>query len=202
MPRTAASSAVAMCVAAAALATVAPVGASGPVSIASSVSGPAVISGHFTLNSLDGQQVTDATYRGKWLLVYFGYSYCPDVCPTVLIRIGQALKELGSLADRIQPLFITVDPERDTAPRLAQYMTAFNPRIIGLRGDPEQIRAAARQFHVYYRARSLGNGEYSVDHSSFLYIIAPNGRFRRLLADSMPAEQLSEALKTLANEAQ
>jgi protein SCO1/2 len=112
------------------------------------------------------------------------------------------LKELGSLADRIQPLFITVDPERDTAPRLAQYMTAFNPRIIGLRGDPEQIRAAARQFHVYYRARSLGNGEYSVDHSSFLYIIAPNGRFRRLLADSMPAEQLSEALKTLANEAQ
>ncbi len=173
-----------------------------PASTASPAFGPGAISGHFTLNRLDGQPVTDATYRGKWLLVYFGYTYCPDVCPTVLIRIGHALKQLGSVANQIQPIFITVDPDRDTAQHLAQYMAAFDSRIIGLRGDTDQTRAAARQFHVYYRTRSLGDGEYSVDHSSFLYVIAPNGQFKRLLADSLPADQLSEALKALANEAQ
>jgi protein SCO1/2 len=136
------------------------------------------------------------------MLVYFGYTYCPDVCPTVLIRIGNALDELGSLADRIQPIFITVDPDRDTATHLAQYMAGFNSHIVGLRGDPDQIRAAARQFHVYYRPRSLGNGEYSVDHSSYLYLMAPNGRFARLLADSLPADQLAQTLRTLAGEAQ
>src|SRR5690349_2642744 len=78
------------------------------------------ISGHFQLQTLDGRQVTDATYRGKWLLVYFGYTSCPDVCPTVLVRVGVALDSLGSLADRVQPLFITVDPARDTAQRLSK----------------------------------------------------------------------------------
>jgi cytochrome oxidase Cu insertion factor (SCO1/SenC/PrrC family) len=201
MLRAAALSAVAMVVAAAALVAAAPAAIAAPTSTAPATGGPAVISGHFTLNGLDGQQVTDANYRGKWLLVYFGYTYCPDVCPTVLMRIGQALKELGSVADRIQPLFITVDPERDTAPHLAQYMAAFDSRIVGLRGDSAQIRDAARQFHVYYRARSLGNGEYTVDHSSFVYVIAPDGNFRTLLADSLQADQLEETLRKLANEA-
>ncbi len=176
--------------------------AAAPAPIQPPATGAASISGHFTLNKLDGREVTDVTYRGKWLVIYFGYTYCPDVCPTVLMRIGKALDELGGLADRIQPIFITVDPDRDTAPHLTQYMTAFNSRIIGLRGDSEQTRAAARQFHVYYRNRDLGNGEYSVDHSSYLYVMAPNGRFAKLLADSMPADQLAEALKALASEAQ
>jgi protein SCO1 len=202
MLRAAALSAVAMCVTAAAPAAAAPAPTAVPASGLPSAVGPGSISGHFTLNRLDGQTVTDANYRGKWLLVYFGYTYCPDVCPTVLIRIGQALDKLGSLADRIQPMFITVDPDRDTPQHLAQYMAAFNSRIIGLRGDPDQTRAAARQFHVYYRPRSLGNGEYSIDHSSYLYVIAPNGQFSRLLADSLPADQLEETLRTLADEAQ
>ena len=201
MLRAAALSAVAMYATAAALVAAAPAATAATTSTAPSAGGQTAISGHFTLDRLDGQQVTDATYRGKWLLVYFGYTYCPDVCPTVLMRFGQALKELGSVADRIQPLFITVDPERDTAPHLAQYMAAFDSRIIGLRGDLEQIRAAARQFHVYYRARSLGNGEYSVDHSSFVYVIAPDGHFRTLLADSLQVDQLSGTLRKLVNEA-
>lgn len=173
-----------------------------PTSALPSASGTVSISGHFALETLDGQEVTDAKYRGKWLLVYFGYTYCPDVCPTVLIRIGQALDKLGGLAEQIQPIFITVDPDRDTAYHLAQYMAAFNSRIVGLRGDSDQIRAAAQQFHAYYRTRSLGNGEYSVDHSSYLYVIAPNGHFMRLLADSLPADQLAEVLRTLAAKAQ
>jgi protein SCO1 len=155
------------------------------------------ISGHFSLQTLDGREVTDATYRGKWLLVYFGYTSCPDICPTVLLRIGQALDSLGSLADRVQPIFITVDPSRDSASRLKQYMAAFNSRIVGLRGDSQQVGEAARQFHVYYRKRDLGNGEYTVDHSSFLYVVTPEGRFQKLLQDSLPADTLATELRTL-----
>ena len=200
MLRAAELSAIAVCVMASPMAMPAPIAA--PTSTLSSPSGPLSISGHFRLNKLDGQEVTDATYRGKWLLVYFGYTYCPDVCPTVLIRMGQALHELGSFADQIQPLFITVDPDRDTAQHLQQYMSAFDSRILGLRGDPEQIRAAARQYHVYDRARSLGDGEYSVDHSSYLSVIGPSGHFSRVLADSLPADQLAGALRVLAGKAQ
>jgi cytochrome oxidase Cu insertion factor (SCO1/SenC/PrrC family) len=152
--------------------------------------GAPAMSGHFALQTLDGREVTDATYRGKWLLVYFGYTSCPDVCPTVLLRVGQALDSLGKLAERVQPIFITVDPARDTKERLSKYMAAFNPHIIGLRGSPDQIKEAARQFHVYYRARSLGNDEYTVDHSSFLYVVTPEGHFEKLLADSLPVDQL------------
>ena len=155
------------------------------------------ISGHFALQALDGREVTDASYRGKWLLVYFGYTSCPDICPTVLLRVGQAMQSLGSLADKVQPLFITLDPARDTQPRLAKYMAAFDSRLVGLRGDPEQIRAAARQFHVYYRLRGLGNGEYTVDHSSFLYVVKPDGQFAKLLADSLSADQLADQLREL-----
>lgn len=155
------------------------------------------ISGHFALQALDGREVTDAAYRGKWLLVYFGYTSCPDICPTVLLRVGQALDQIGPLADRVQPIFITVDPARDTAQRLKQYMGAFSPRIVGLRGDPQQVGEAARQFHVFYRTRDLGNGEYTVDHSSFLYVVSPEGRFEKLLADSLPADKLAGELRAL-----
>ena len=157
------------------------------------------ISGHFALETLDGHEVTDATYRGKWLLVYFGYTSCPDVCPTVLLRVGQALDSLGKLADRVQPIFITVDPARDTKERLSKYMAAFNSHIVGLRGTADQIKEAARQFHVYYRARSLGEGEYTVDHSSFLYVVTPEGHFEKLLADSLPVDQLAGELRMLVS---
>jgi protein SCO1/2 len=156
------------------------------------------ISGHFDLQTLDGREVTDAAYRGKWLVVYFGYTSCPDVCPTVLLRVGQALASLGPLADKVQPVFVTLDPARDTQQRLTKYMAAFNSRWVGLRGNPEQTREAARQFHVYYRLRSLGDGEYTVDHSSFLYVVTPEGRFAKLLADSVSPDQLAGELRGLA----
>jgi protein SCO1/2 len=162
----------------------------------------AAISGHFVLAAPDGRKVTDANYRGKWLVVYFGYTSCPDVCPTVILRIGQALQSLGARADRIQPIFITVDPLRDTPERLAHYMASFNPRVVGLRGDAQETREAARQFHVYYRTRDFGNGEYSVDHSSFLYVINPEGRFTKLLPDTLSADQLASELTTLTRREQ
>ena len=151
----------------------------------------------FELQTLDGRHVSDATYRGRWLLVYFGYTFCPDVCPTVLIDVGQALNALGPLADRIQPIFITVDPVRDTASHMGQYLKAFSPRIVGLRGDPKQIEIASKQFHTYYRARSLGNGAYAVDHSSFLYVISPDGHVAKVLPDSLRDQKLAEELRQL-----
>ena len=158
---------------------------------------PPPIAGHFALTTMDGTAVTDATYRGKWLLVYFGYTSCPDICPTVLNEVGQALGALGPLAGKIQPIFITVDPVRDTQRNLAAYIGAFDSRIVGLRGTPDQTEAAAKSFHAYYRARSLGGGEYTVDHSSFLYVMKPDGSFAELLAGNLPGHKLADELRKL-----
>jgi protein SCO1/2 len=184
------------------VAVASPTAAASPAARPAAPPTAASISGHFVLDTPDGRTVTDATYRGKWLVVYFGYTSCPDICPTVILRIGQALNSLGSTADRIQPIFITVDPARDTPKHLAQYMAAFNPRVIGLRGDAGATREAAKQFHVYYRTRSLGNDEYTVDHSSFLYVIDPKGQFTKLLADTLSADQLAAEFRTLAGQEQ
>jgi len=151
----------------------------------------------FSLFGLDGREVTRESYPGRWLLVYFGYTFCPDVCPTVLLKVGQVLDSLGPLQRQVQPLFITVDPARDTAQHLRQYLTAFNSHIVGLRGDAQQLAATARQFHVYYRERSVGNGEYAIDHSSYLYVIAPDGRLIKVLPDSLSQDQMTAELRQL-----
>jgi len=158
---------------------------------------PPEIHAQFSLRGLDGREVTQASYPGRWLLVYFGYTFCPDVCPTVLIKVGQVLESLGPLQSRLQPIFITVDPARDTQQHLRQYLTAFNPHIVGLRGDTTQLAAAARQFHVYYRERGVGNGDYAIDHSSYLYLVAPDGRLIRVLPDSLPQAQMTAELRQL-----
>jgi protein SCO1 len=155
------------------------------------------IGGHFALSTPDGRRVTDETFRGKWLIIYFGYTGCPDVCPTTLSSMGVALQKLGPLADEIQPIFITVDPARDTAEAVGEYVKDFDPRLIGLVGSPEEIDAVAKDFHVYYRVRQLGHDEYVVDHSSFLYVIDPKGRFVRLLTADLPGHQLAEELRKL-----
>jgi protein SCO1 len=155
------------------------------------------IRAQFTLQGLDGREVTQSAYSGRWLLVYFGYTFCPDVCPTVLINVGHVLESLGPPGERLQPIFITVDPARDTASHLGQYLMAFSSRIVGLRGDPQQLEAAARQFHVYYRTRNLGNGDYAIDHSSYLYVMAPDGRLVKVLPDSLPPAQLAAELRQL-----
>jgi protein SCO1 len=157
------------------------------------------IGGHFALSTSDGRRVTDETFRGKWLIIYFGYTGCPDVCPTTLSSMGVALQKLGPSADKIQPIFITVDPARDTAEVVGEYVKDFDPRLIGLVGSSEEIAAAAKDFHVYYQVRRLGNDEYVVDHSSFLYVIDPSGRFVRLLTADLPGHQLAEELGKLIN---
>jgi len=159
---------------------------------------PAVaIDGQLDLATLNGREVTLADFRGKWLLIYFGYTFCPDVCPTVLTELGGALKELGPKADRVQTLFVTVDPVRDSAAVMSRYLKAFDPRIEGLRGDPDAIEATAKSFHVYYRARSLGHGEYAIDHSSYVYVMDPHGRFVELLAADVPGHRIAQDVRRL-----
>lgn len=132
------------------------------------------IGGPFELiDAATGRQVSDQAFRGKWLLVFFGYTHCPDVCPTTLSNIAESMAQLGPLAEQIQPLFITVDPERDTRDVLLDYVTAFDPRIIGLSGSAEQIAAAARAYHIYYARRVIGD-DYYLDHTAAVHLMRPD----------------------------
>ncbi len=137
------------------------------------------VGGPFALVDGDNKPVTDQSWPGKYLLVYFGYTFCPDVCPTTLTNVAEALDKMGAKADRIQTLFITVDPRRDIPTVVKQYAAAFSPRIVGLTGSPEQIAAAAKAYRVYYAEHRTGPGagDYSMDHSSVLYLMGPDGRF-------------------------
>lgn len=140
--------------------------------------GPTV-GGPFTLENGNGQTVTNQTFRGKYMLVYFGYTNCPDVCPTTLTHVADALKDLGPIADRLTPIFITVDPKRDTPQVMRQYTAAFSKQLVGLTGTPQQIAKVAREYHVYYSYHKDGPGpdDYTVDHSSVIYLMDPKGRF-------------------------
>jgi protein SCO1/2 len=141
--------------------------------------GGASIGGPFALTDGSGKAVTDKEYRGRFLLVYFGYTFCPDVCPTTLNDVAQAMEKLGPRAANLQVLFITVDPKRDTPPVIQQYAAAFSPKFIGLTGTPEQIKTVAREYRVYYAEHRTGPGQndYAMDHSSILYLMGPDGAF-------------------------
>ena len=154
------------------------------------------IGGPFTLTDGDGRTVTDQTYRGKWLLVYFGYTYCPDACPTGLNNIAGALKLLGGDADKVQALFITVDPARDTAAAMKAYVAAFDPRIAGLTGTPDQIDAVARAYRAIYQR--VGEGEdYTMDHSVVIYVMDPEGKYSTVLRHSLAPKEIAAALEEL-----
>ncbi|HEX8256744.1 MAG TPA: SCO family protein, partial [Allosphingosinicella sp.] len=140
----------------------------------------ATIGGPFTLTDQNGRQASDTDFAGKYRLVYFGFTYCPDVCPVDLQSIGQGLRRLEKsdpgLAAKVQPIFITVDPERDTPPVMKQYVAAFHPRLIGLTGSPQEIAAVAKQFGVYHMKGEVESaGGYSVDHQRTALLFGPEG---------------------------
>jgi protein SCO1/2 len=161
-------------------------------------SGPTV-GGPFTLENGNGQTVTDRDFRGKYLLVYFGYTFCPDVCPTTLNAVADALDKLGPKASALQPVFITVDPERDTPAVMKQYTAAFTPRLIGLTGTPEQIERVAKEYRVYYAKHRTGPGpnDYSMDHSSVLYLMSPQGDFVAPIRADASGDELASQLSKL-----
>jgi protein SCO1/2 len=140
-------------------------------------SGTAAIGGPFALVTADGKSVTDQTYRGKWMVIYFGYTACPDACPTALTNMSIALQKLRGEAGPIRPLFITVDPTRDTAAVLRDYLTSFDPRIVGLTGSEAQTEAVAKAYRVYVKSQKSEGADYPVDHSSYMYLMDLTGKF-------------------------
>ena len=142
-----------------------------------SVPSPSSIGGPFSLVAPDGRTLTDADFKGKPKLVFFGYTHCPDVCPTTLFDMSQMLHTLGPDAGRIGVLFITVDPERDTPAVLKDYLSNFDPHLRGLTGDPAAVNAALKAFRVYAKKVPLEGGEYTMDHTAVVYLMDKNGRF-------------------------
>jgi protein SCO1/2 len=167
-----------------------PRGAAGTM-LASAIGGP------FQLTDQNGRTATDADLKGKWSLVYFGYTHCPDACPTALNAISIALEDLGAKRDAVRPVFITVDPERDTPEALKAYVTSFDAPILALTGTPEQIARAAKGYRVYFAKHQEPGGDYSMDHSSVIYVMDPQGRFTATFTHESTPEQIAERLKKL-----
>jgi len=142
-------------------------------------SGTAQVGGPFTLTDPQGRTVSDSDFRGRLMLVYFGFTHCPDVCPTDLSAIGEAVRDLGPAADGIAPIFITLDPQRDTPAVMGDYVQLIDPRVIGLTGSPEATDAAAKAYRVFYRRveRPDAPDDYSVDHSAYTYLMDRGGKF-------------------------
>jgi cytochrome oxidase Cu insertion factor (SCO1/SenC/PrrC family) len=154
------------------------------------------IGGPFDLIDQAGRRRTDADFRGKLLLLYFGYTYCPDICPTDLMAIASAIGKLGTAGGEVQPLFITLDPERDTAEQLAGYVGAFHPRLIGLTGASEQIRKVALAYKVYYAKVPAPDGtDYAIDHTGFIYLVGRDGKYLGFFPPNTPPERLVEILR-------
>lgn len=156
---------------------------------------PAVdIGGPFSLVDHHGQPVTEADFAGRPMLVYFGFTYCPDICPTTLQAVGSALDQLGAEGEAVQPVMITVDPERDTADALAEYVPNFHPRLIGLTGSPAQIAEVAKRFRVYYARQGQGD-DYLMQHSSILFLMDEQGRYLAHLSHDASAEEVAAMLQ-------
>ena len=170
----------------------------GPANLAGGVAVPGGVSvgGPFTLVHDHGKTVTDASFRGRWMLIYFGYTFCPDVCPTELQTIAAALDRLGPLAAKVAPLFVTIDPARDTPAALAEYVKLFDDRLVGLTGTEAQIATVAKEYRVYYaRSASKESSSYLMDHSSFMYLVGPDGKFQALFRQGTAAPDLADALR-------
>ncbi len=139
--------------------------------------GPSAIGGPFNLIDQDGKPLTDQDLKGRPVLVFFGYTHCPDVCPTTLFDVSELLRALGPDAGRAAALFITVDPERDTAPVMKDYLSSFDPHLRAATGDPKAIEAAEKAYRVYVKKVPGENGDYSMDHTALVYLMDKQGRF-------------------------
>ncbi|MFO1247173.1 MAG: SCO family protein [Alphaproteobacteria bacterium] len=163
------------------------------------ITGQADVGGPFKLVDHNGKTVTDADYRGRYMLIYFGYSFCPDVCPTTLAVMAQALDRLGGDARRVTPIFITIDPERDTPKVLAEYMKAFGPQFVGLTGSVDAIKDVEKKYRVYAVKKPLDpakpNAGYGMDHSSVLYLMGPNGKLISFYDEAISPDQLVKELR-------
>jgi protein SCO1/2 len=162
-------------------------------------SGKALIGGPFALTDPEGKTVTDQDFRGKHMLVFFGFTNCPDICPAELQVMAASLEELGNKADKVAPIFITLDPERDTPQAVGAYVKNFGPRFIGLSGSPQDIDKAAKAYRVAYSKFVPEGGDaakgYSVDHTAFVYFMSPDGQYITHFPYGTPAARMTETLR-------
>jgi protein SCO1/2 len=164
--------------------------------------GKALVGGPFSLVDHTGRRVTDADFRGRYMLVYFGFTYCPDVCPSGLQVIAGALKKIGPKADRLTPLFISVDAERDTPVQMEEYVKSFDPRLIGLTGTAAEIDAVAKAYRVYYKKvpDEKSTAGFTIDHTALMYLMDPNGSYVTHFSHTISVDALAERLsKTIAD---
>ena len=152
------------------------------------------IGGPFSLVDDTGKTRTDAEFRGRYMLVYFGYTHCPDACPTSLQDMADALAKLGAPADQIVPIFITIDPARDTVQYLKGYAEQFDPRFVALTGAPDQIAAAAKAYRVYY-AKASDKPDYLMDHTSIVYLMGRDGKFLTHFTQETTPDQMADTLR-------
>jgi protein SCO1/2 len=163
-----------------------------------STAGLPSIGGSFQLTDHTGQHRSNLDFRGKYTLVYFGYSYCPDICPTALSGMTEALVKLGAKANKVTPIFISVDPQRDTVANLAEYVANFHPSFVGLTGTEEQVKKAMKAYRVYAaKVDESAREDYLMDHSSIIYVMNPQGQFVAHFNHETPAEDMVAALEPL-----
>ena len=143
----------------------------------SKVAQPAAIGGPFQLTDQNGKAVTDKNLKGKPTLIFFGYTHCPDVCPTSLFEISEVLRAMGKDADKVNAVFISVDPERDTQAAMKDYLSSFDPHLEGLSGDPDAIANVIKSYRVYAKKVPTKDGDYTMDHTALIYLMDREGRF-------------------------
>jgi cytochrome oxidase Cu insertion factor (SCO1/SenC/PrrC family) len=160
------------------------------------VTGEALVGGPFELTDHNGNKVTDQTYRGRMMLIYFGFTYCPDACPTALGVMSAALDKLDVAADRVVPILITVDPERDTPQVLKDYVSNFHPQMVGLTGTPEQIAQVAKAYRVYYQKAPGATAEdYLMDHTLMIYLMNGEGKFVKHFSPEATPDQIADEIR-------
>ncbi|HEY2034007.1 MAG TPA: SCO family protein [Rhizomicrobium sp.] len=159
------------------------------------VTGEASIGGPFVLTDQNGETYTDKNLHGHWTLLYFGYTHCPDVCPLTLEMIADTMDKLGAKASRVQPVFITVDPARDTPAVMKQYVASFGKTFAGLTGSDAQIAQVLKEFRVYAKKHPLPGGDYSMDHSSEIYLLDPSGKFAGTYEEVQGPDKIADDLK-------
>ena len=156
-----------------------------------------MIGGPFHLIDQNGKPVSDADLKGKWQLVFFGYTHCPDACPTALNEMALALDQLGEKRGEIQVVFITVDPDRDTPDVMKSYVQSFDAPIIALTGSPDAVAQAAKAYRVYYAKHPRADGDYDIDHSAVIYVMNPEGRFTATFTPDSTADAIAQRLQKL-----
>jgi cytochrome oxidase Cu insertion factor (SCO1/SenC/PrrC family) len=162
-------------------------------------SGKALIGGPFTLTDTTGRQVTDKDYRGRYMLVFFGFTACPDICPAGMQLISAALDKIGAKAENVTPIFISVDPERDTPQKLAGYVKNFSPRMVGLTGTPAEIAAVAKAYKVFYEKtpNEAAPADYGMNHTSIIYLMSPDGEYVTHFTPMTSVDAMAEKLGKL-----